>query len=206
MERYFDSERIISFSRQISSLIDEMNGFKSTHPNLWKQYYDDLIDELMNISETIEDNIIEANKLFQALPISKYDNFQTYVFNTDINAVTTIKGTNERTKTLRAKRKNNTCPVCGGVLALSDAGTVCHACGYVGSIKTTTPNTRQASNNNKHIFKQLDALTGTHKAPQNITKIIDYIAIWLTDLRYIYNWLNANDKNDILNGSKSISS
>ena len=56
----------------------------------------------------------------------------------------------------------------------------------------TTPNTRQTSNNNKHIFKQLDALTGTRKAPQNIVKIIDYISIWLTDLRYIYNWLNAN--------------
>ena len=192
MERYFDTERIIGFSRQVQSLIDEMHSFKTEHKNLWKQYYEDMIEELETISETIEDNVIEANKAFQALPVSKYDTFQSYVFNNDITAVTSIKGTNERTKTLRAKRKNNNCPICGGVLTLSDAGTTCHQCGYVGSIKVATPNTRQTSNNNKHIFKQLDTLTGTHKAPQNISKIIDYISIWLTDLRYIYNWLNAN--------------
>ena len=77
-------------------------------------------------------------------------------------------------------------------LILSDAGSICNNCGYVGSSKSSVPNTRQTSNNNKHIFKQLDALTGTHKAPQNISKIIDYISLWLTDLRYIYNWLNSN--------------
>lgn len=192
MERFFDSDRVITFSRQISSLLDEMNTFKSTHPQLWKPFYDDMMDELENISDTIEDNVIDANKSFQSLPISKYETFQAYVFNTNTAALSTIKGTNERTKTLRAKRKNNKCPVCGESLTLSDAGTICNNCGYVGSMKQTTPNTRQTSNNNKHIFKQLDALTGTHKAPQNISKIIDYISLWLTDLRYIYNWLNAN--------------
>lgn len=191
-QRFFDPEKVLAFNRQIQSLIDEMNTFKTTHPNLWKQLYDDTIDELENIAEMIEDNIIEANKAFQSLPISKYDTFQSYVFNNDINALSVIKGTNERTKTLRAKRKNNDCPSCGCPLTLSDAGTVCNNCGYTGSIKQTTPNTRQTSNNNKHIFKQLDALTGTHKAPQNITRIIDFISLWLTDLRYIYNWLNAD--------------
>ena len=192
MDRYFNPERVLEFSRQIQSFIDEMDSFKIQHSNLWTSYYDDMREELIEIRSMIEDNIIEANNMFQALPISKYENFQSYVFNNDINALQTIKGTNERSKTLRAKRKNNACPVCGKPLVLSDAGAICNNCGYVGSSKSSVPNTRQTSNNNKHIFKQLDALTGTHKAPQNISKIIDYISIWLTDLRYIYNWLNAN--------------
>lgn len=192
MESYFNIQKTSEFGRQIQSLLSEMQSFKESHPSLWKSTYDDMIEELENINDIMEDNIVEANHSFQSLPISKYDNFQSYVFNNDINALSVIKGTNERTKTLRAKRKNNDCPVCGKPLTLSDTGAVCNVCGYVGSIKTTIPNTRQTSNNNKHIFKQLDALTGTHKAPQNISKIIDYISLWLTDLRYIYNWLNAN--------------
>ena len=95
MDRYFDSERKSNFSRRISSLIDEMKAFKSAHPDLWKLYYNDLIGDLETILETIDDNIIEANKLFQALPISVFDSFQLYVFNTDVNSISTIKGTNE---------------------------------------------------------------------------------------------------------------
>ena len=119
MERFFDSDKVNAFSRQISSLLDEMNAFKSAHPQLWKPFYDDMIDELENISDTIEDNVIDANKSFQSLPISKFETFQAYVFNNDTAALSTIKGTNERTKTLRAKRKNNKCPVCGSPLTLS---------------------------------------------------------------------------------------
>ena len=192
MEKYFNSERVITFTRQIQSFISDIQTFKTQHPDLWQTYYDDMADELEEINEMIEDNPIEANNAFQQLPISKYENFQSYVFNNDINALQTIKGTNERTKTLRAKRKNNDCPACGHPLKLSDAGAICSNCGYVGNSKSSIPNTRQTSNNNKHIFKQIDALTGTHKAPQNISKIIDYISLWLTDLRYIYNWLNSN--------------
>ena len=191
-DRYFNSDRVIAFSRQIQTFISDMREFKEKHADLWKPYYDEMVDELYEIDATIEDNPIEANNSFQSLPISKYENFQTYVYNNDIAATQTIKGTNERTKTLRAKRKNNDCPVCGHPLQLSDAGSICSNCGYIGNTKSTIPNTRQTSNNNKHIFKQLDALTGTHKAPQNISKIIDYISIWLTDLRYIFNWLNAS--------------
>ena len=192
MDRYFTAERIIEFTRRIQSFMNDMTEFKTKHADLWQPFYDEMIDSLEEIEATIEDNPIEARDSFEALPISKYENFQAYVFNNDINALQTIKGTNERTKTLRAKRKNKDCPVCGCQLHLSDAGAICESCGYVGNSKSTIPNTRQTSNNNKHIFKQLDALTGTHKAPQNISKIIDYIGIWLTDLRYIYNWLNNN--------------
>ena len=170
-----------------------MERFKTTYPQLWKPDYEEIMSILEDASNIAEVNIHEANKLYRTLPISKYDTFQAYVYNNDINALNVIKGSNERTKILRAKRKNKICPMCGCTLTFNDMGGVCNNCGYVAPSKSTAPNARQASNNNKHIFKQLDALTGTHKAPQNVTKIIDYIVEWLTNLRYIYNWLIAND-------------
>ena len=132
MDRYFTAERIIEFTRRIQTFINDMNEFKVKHSDLWQPFYDEMIDSLDEIEATIEDNPIEARDSFEALPISKYENFQAYVFNNDINALQTIKGTNERTKTLRAKRKNKDCPVCGGQLHLSDAGAICESCGYVG--------------------------------------------------------------------------
>ena len=188
----FSPEKVIAFTRQIQTFIYDITTFKQEHPEFWKPMYDDMLDELQNIKEIIEDNVIEAFDAFQALPISKYENFNSYVFNNDITTINDIKGTNERAKTIRAKRKKNVCLMCGTPMTFTDAGAVCSHCGYVSGVKSAAPNTRQASNNNKHIFKQLDALTGTHKAPQNIAKIIDYISLWLTDLRYVYNWLNNN--------------
>lgn len=184
----------LEFAKTIQTMMTEMNKFNSNYPQLWKPEYDDILIELSNIQSIIEDNSIEANNMYKQLPISKYDTFQAYVYNNDINALNVIRGSNERTKILRAKRKNKLCPQCGYQLIFNDTGGTCPNCNYMTSSKSTTVSTRQTSNNNKHIFKQLDALTGTHKAPQNITKIIDYIIIWLTDLRYIYNWLKGIDE------------
>lgn len=193
MDYYFTPERISIFYKKIDSYLNDITKFKKEHSDSWKDEYDELYDDLYEILNTIDDNPIEANKTFQTLPISKYDSFHNYVYNNDINCINTVKGSNERTKTLRATRNNTDCPLCGKPLTLSSVSN-CEACGYVStSIKSSTPNTRSSSNNTKHIYKQLDALTGVRKAPSNISKIIDYISIWLTDLRYIYEWLNSND-------------
>ena len=192
MDCYFTPERINAFIKNIESFLDDMEKFNRDHPESWKSDYDDLRDDLEEVLNTIEDNPIEANKLFQALPISKYDSFHNYVYNNDINCINSIRGNNERTKILRAKRSSNNCPFCGKPLTLIDASSICENCGYTSDSKSSTPNTRSTSNNTKHTYKQLDALTGTRKAPSNISKIIDYIAIWLTDLHFIYDWLKSN--------------
>ena len=192
MDCYFTPERICIFRKKIESLISDMAKFKKEHSDSWKIEYDELNNDLNEILNTIEDNSIEANKLFQSLPISKYDSFHNYVYNNDINCMNSVKGNNERSKTLRATRSCTDCPLCGKPLTLSDGVSMCETCGYVSDSKSSTPNTRSSSNNTKHTYKQLDALTGVRKAPSNIAKIIEYISIWLTDLHYIYEWLNSN--------------
>lgn len=192
MDRYFNSERIGLFYKRIETILNDMVKFKNEHPNSWKDEYNTLSDELKEVLSIIEDNPIEANNIFQNNPISKYDTFRSYVYNNDINSITTIKGNNERSKILRAARTYVNCPSCGKSLTLSEGTSICEACGYIGDAKSTVPNTRASSNNTKHTYKQLDALTGVRKAPANITKIIDYISLWLTDLHYIYAWLRSN--------------
>lgn len=192
MDCYFTPERVNTFVKTIETFITDMEKFQKEHPDSWKSDYDDLSESLYEVLNTIEDNPIEANKLFQSLPISKYDTFHNYVYNNDITSINSIKGSNERTKILRAKRSTNDCPFCGKPLILLDGSSVCENCGYTSDAKSSTPNTRTTSNNTKHTYKQLDALTGVRKAPSNISKIIDYIAIWLTDLHFIYDWLKSN--------------
>lgn len=192
MDCYFTPERTYGFYKKIETFIMDITKFKKENTDSWKIEYNGLIDDLNEILNTIENNPIEANKLFQSLPISKYDSFHSYVYNNDINSIISLKGNNERAKTLRATRSSSDCPICGKQLTLSDGTSVCDVCGYTGDSKSTTPNTRTSSNNTKHTYKQLDALTGVRKAPANIVKIIDYISIWLTDLHYIYEWLNCN--------------
>jgi hypothetical protein len=48
--------------------------------------------------------------------------------------------------------------------------------------------------NTKHIIKQIDNILGLKKAPANMSKIIKYISIWLTDLQHIEKWLQHENR------------
>lgn len=190
---YYNTQRINELTGSIKTRIEEMNAFKTQFQQLWKNSYDDMLMELENILTLIEFNPVSADKRYNDMIISKYDNFQTYVYNNDINALDVIKCNTERTKTLRAKRKNIPCPNCGGKMNPSDLGYTCDSCDYSQEHKPGGHTNRTVSNNTKHICKQLDALTGARKAPANIVKIIDYIIIWLTEPHYIMNWLKSRE-------------
>lgn len=150
--------------------------------------YTVLRNKLINILQLLDENYCLANQMYQQLPISKFDNFAAYVYNTDANSINKIQGTSEKVKTIRTKRNNHSCPQCGRQLTVSGSESRCQSCGYMSDIKDHS-NVKPGANNAKHINKQLDIITGVRKAPANIKKIIDYIIIWLTDLRYIYAWL-----------------
>lgn len=162
---------------------------------VWKPEYQSLLEKLEDIFDIIEGDINTAKRQFRNLDISKYESFDTYIYNSDVTLLSTKKGTNERAKMLRAKRKNNTkCPNCGAKLVVNDSSLSCDECGYFAAGKSSTPNTRSSTDNNKHTLKQLDAVIGKKKPPANILKIINHIATWLTDMRFIRDWLVDNDK------------
>lgn len=159
--------------------------------------YDTLKSKLYQILQLIDENYHLANAMYQQLPVSKFDNFGAYVYNTDPTSINKIQGASEKVKTIRTKRNNHTCPQCGRQLTVSGSESRCESCGYMSDIKDHS-NVKPGANNAKHINKQLDIITGVRKAPANIKKIVDFIIIWLTDLRYIYAWLvsRGRDKYD----------
>lgn len=192
---FYTPDEINKFNTTINNLIAEIQTTKKeTDPSLWKPEYDNLYEKLLDITDIAAGNIITAHEMYQELPISKYDSFTNYIYNTDINMITLKKGNNERTKMLRATRKDKVCPECNHPLTIANGGYSCPACGYTSDVKGSTPIARSSSDSSKHTYKQLDAIVGIKKAPANISKILKYISIWLTDLKFIYAWLVSNKK------------
>lgn len=183
------------FIAKLNSFIEEITSTKqSIDPKLWKAEYDIMYDKLIDILDMSYGDIITSMEMFYEMTISKYDSFANYIYNNDINMIKFKKGNNERTKMLRAKRKDILCPECNHPLVKTDSSLLCNSCGYVSDLKCNATNNRSSSDTNKHTNKQLDAITGTKKPPANIVKIINYVSIWLTDLKFIHAWLVSNDK------------
>ena len=137
-----------------------------------------------------------ADKKYKEIPATKFDIFHSYVFSTDMNAVGKIKSSVEKTKTLRARRKGKLCPTCSTPMNHTGRNANCPNCGYVVDAKLNTVCIRVSPTESKHILKQLELASGVRKASESIKNIIDPLIIWLTDLRYIYNWLIS--KNDTI--------
>ena len=190
----YSTKQIGVFEQNIATLISEITAFKEKYSKtLWCQDYEDILTELYEINDYIQYNFIDAEMRFGELPIATYETFQSYVYHTNAKSISYLKCNTERTKTLRAKRRNIICPICSNKLNIINNTMQCNSCGYIQEGKLATQSTRTISNNTKHICKQLDALTGARKAPANISKIIDYITIWLTEPKYIAEWLKSKD-------------
>ena len=186
--QFFTHEETTKFIQKLTALVNEISEMKKiTDPSKFKPEYDDMSERLLDILDTAQFNIILANEQYQELSISKYINFAAYVYNTDVTVMYGKKGYNERTKMLRAKRKESLCPECQHSLITSDGMVSCTNCGYSSDIKTS--HNKTTSDASKHTYKQLDAITGVKKPPTNIVRISKYISIWLTDLSYIHAWL-----------------
>lgn len=182
-----------AFTVKIQQYIKEIGDFKEKHSNLWKPEYDRIKSTLLDITETYSLNPSQAEDDFDALPISRYETFEKYVSDNDVTAVSEIKTNTERIRTKR-NRRMKACPNCGSPITTTNGKIYCKMCGTIRLDGTNSPNSRVSCDNSKHIHKQLDSLTGTRKPPANIEKIINYIVIWLTDLRYIHDYLLAESR------------
>lgn len=199
-----------SFAAKINGLISEMKLAKRESAEVtdtltkrkgsnitWKTQYDILLEKLEDILDTMDGDANLAKTQFRNLDISKYESFDTYVYNNDPTAINNKKGTNERVKLLRAKRKHATkCPTCKEQLVMVESILTCPVCGYMIEGKGNSSGSRSSTDNNKHTMKQLDAVVGKKKPPANIYKIRNHISTWLTDMKFIHAWLVDNKKVD----------
>lgn len=171
----------------IESFIRDIDTFRETYSELYKPEYDFLREDLESILQICETDPSRAYVLFEDLPISSYDCFEKYVSANDIEAVQVLNLSTERTKSKR-NRHMRTCPHCGNPITFQDGNPKCLRCGVL-QLNTMHSSTRTSSDTAKHIHKQLDSLTGTRKPPANIERIISFIITWLTDLRFIHDYL-----------------
>jgi hypothetical protein len=164
-----------SLNLKVNSLLKEIYESKLTE-------YEDLTSELEDILDIIDNNYSMAVNQFNQLPISKYESFAIYT-----------KNTTSRAKTTRQRRNLKKCENCGNMESVKSEVLICSVCGTPLELKNKATN-KINQDHTKHIYKQLDSIVGTKKPPVNINKIIRFIKIWLTDLKFIRDWLEYSNK------------
>ena len=182
----------VKFIERIANLLKDIDTFRETNSPNWKPEYDLIYDELTEIQCIVQGNMEEAEERFKNLPVAKYSSFREYVINTDVNVLRTESGTTQRFKSSRAKRKNNAiCPQCGDTMVVDDSQFKCNNCNYTSEIKVNSTGSINGEDS-KHSNKLIHTIAGIGKPPGSIQKIMDYAVIWLTQLRYVKEWLEAH--------------
>jgi hypothetical protein len=183
---------IEDFPEMIEKYISEISKLKNDKKfkTFTNEMKNKVIGELSEMRSIYDFNPNIAKDTFAKHPLSQYDTLIGYINNEYSDS---SKTPIERSKSLRTKRKNMKCPECGKTLHMNRDIMLCK-CGYQSEYKVTSINNNICSDNSKHTYKQLDAILGLKRPPSNITKIVMYIAIWLTDYSYIYKWLCNSTK------------
>lgn len=195
------------FNAKITALIKEISDFQEKSPNLWKEEYSFIQLDLEEVLDLNNDgNFQDAEEKFNTLVISKHENFDNYVKQDNQSEANMIRGNNVRVKLSRAKRKNKKCPICNTELNIKDNTYVCRKCDYTADVKTAKNKNTIKANENIYIQKQLSGITGVKKPPANIIKIIPYISTWLTEMKYIINWLKFKSETQTVQTKRMIAS
>ena len=80
---------------------------------------------------------------------------------------------------------------------VQDGVFICVKCGSEIMNKATSQLVaKEITDNSKHIMKQLNAITGKIKPPNSITAILPMLKEWLTDPKYINEFLNLGESED----------
>jgi hypothetical protein len=172
----------------VKSLVNEIMKFKENFPDFYRDDYEELKEQLIEIIDISEDNVEMALDMFNQTPIAVYKSFKKYAYSIDKSLTGVLRYQTESIKSLRAKRKENRCPNCNEPML----GDTCNNCEF--NNEQVKSNVKVTSDNSRHIIKQLEALVGQKNPPSNIIKISDHIITWLTDLHYIYDFIIASDK------------
>jgi hypothetical protein len=179
----------MSTDKAVSKFIYEIDEFREQFPDDFLNEYEELREQLEDILEIFESNEVIAKKNFNDMPLAKFDSFEKYVCQSNPSMLyKTGVVANDKVKTLRAKRKDLVCPMCGEPINENK----CRNCEYDGDDGNVS--TKNTSENTRHINKQFDAFIGSKNPPSNIVKIIDVIKDWLLDLSHLYEFLKSTGR------------
>lgn len=188
-----------TFINDIETYYNTIMKYKDEHkddPEFWKPDYDNIVKRFKELLNIAEYNWLDAKNMIGNIECYKYDNFTQYVYNHDIRNTKHIKGTDIRPKTIRRKR-SNICPKCKIECKPTKEMDMlrCSKCGFeIMKNKAGTPD--NVINGEKHIKKHYDKLIGCSKIPTTLSKLLPYLTIWLTEWKYLYDWLIFSNRYD----------
>jgi hypothetical protein len=154
---------------------------------------EETIDELSEISRRCLLEETDAANMFAASKLAKYSCFGDY-----INTITNNKYKVAYNTRLPTVAKKIICRHCSSEhVIVQDGVFICVKCGSEIMNKATSQLVaKEITDNSKHIMKQLNAITGKIKPPNSITAILPMLKEWLTDPKYINEFLNLGETDD----------
>ena len=154
---------------------------------------EETIDELSEISRRCLLEETDAANMFAASKLAKYSCFGDY-----INTITNNKYKVAYNTRLPTVAKKIICRHCSSEhVIVQDGVFICVKCGSEIMNKATSQLVaKEITDNSKHIMKQLNAITGKIKPPNSITAILPMLKEWLTDPKYINDFLNLDGSED----------
>ena len=188
-----------TFINSVEAYYNSILKFKDDHKNddgYWKDEYDNIVKQFEELISVAEYNWLDAKQMAENIECFKFDNFTQYVSTHDIRNTKHIKGMDVRAKTIRRKR-SNICPRCKiECKPTKEMDTLkCPNCGYeIMKNKAGVPD--NVINGEKHIRKHYDKLIGCSKIPANLNRVLPYLTIWLTEWKYIRDWLLFSNRFD----------
>lgn len=182
----------MEFVKKIQEYIIQGETIKNKYPHIWTEDYNEIVEELKNISDTAKIDSDNALMLFSKLHISKYKSFGDYIKSIDINASKLKFQT-----IIKAKQKKLICRHCSStqIYKSKEGIYVCKKCGSEIENKSNTQLlAKETVDTSKHIVKQLNTLTGRVHIPSTLVKVMPYLTTWFLDRSYIYNYLKYVNK------------
>ena len=184
-----------NFIGKINALIKSINAFRDENPSQWKSEYGLLKSELEEILLITDCSFLCAEEKFSELPIAKFDSFKAYL-REYVSSVTIIAQSEEGAQKVKStrdrKHKTYKCPSCNTNMVLEEGQFRCKSCNYTAEIKTSNTVINLSRESRKHPEKLITTIAGRGSPPRSVLKIIDYVTVWLTDLKYVHRWLIAH--------------
>lgn len=181
--------------QKLNDLRQEAYSYKK-NPQLksvWGPEEDNLIDELTEMINLLHDTTEDlVQDIYKDCILSRYSSFRDYLNSKSLDVARYNNSTLKKIKTKRQTSKITACKICGAPTEIQGNEIKCTVCENVTQI--VSKNTKSTANNLKHSRDKINCLLGKMQPPKKFQDLEKYISIWLTDLEYLYEWLDFQEK------------
>lgn len=167
--------------------------------SVWTEEEDHILeqlDNLINFAKSTSASIAE-DEFNDECPLARFPTFLSYLSSrsseNNLELMRCMNMSTAKTKFNRTTSKIDKCKVCGWSAHIDGSRMVCDnpACGNSEEIKTKASKLKVDSM--KHTRNKIEMLIGLKDPPKKIIELFPLAKVWLTDLRYLYDWLKYQE-------------